>query len=58
MLHEFVAANRDAILASRLGLSIARKVVKAHGGEIRIRNMPAKGCVFSLEIPIATSALA
>ena len=36
-----------------LGLSIARKVVRAHGGEIRIRNMPGKGCVFIIEVPLA-----
>ena len=36
-----------------LGLSIARKAVRAHGGEISIRNMPGKGCVFSIELPMA-----
>jgi len=36
-----------------LGLSIARKAVRAHGGEIEIRNVPGKGCVFSIEVPLA-----
>ena len=36
-----------------LGLSIARKAVRAHGGEIRIRNMPGEGCVFIIDIPLA-----
>ena len=36
-----------------LGLSIARKAVRAHGGDIQIRNTPGKGCVFSIEIPLA-----
>ena len=36
-----------------LGLSIARKAVRAHGGEIRVRNIPGKGCVFSVELPLA-----
>jgi signal transduction histidine kinase len=36
-----------------LGLSIARKAVRAHGGEIRIRNLPGRGCVFIIEIPLA-----
>lgn len=36
-----------------LGLSIARKAVRAHGGEIRIRNMSGKGCVFIIEVPLA-----
>ena len=40
-----------------LGLSIARKAVRAHGGDIRIRNMPGKGCVFVIEVPLATEEL-
>jgi len=36
-----------------LGLSIVRKAVRAHGGEIRIRNMPGKSCVFTIEVPLA-----
>jgi len=26
--------------------------VKADGGEIRVRNLPGKGCVFTIELPI------
>ena len=37
-----------------LGLSIARKAVRAHGGEVSVRNMPGKGCVFIIEVPLAT----
>ena len=36
-----------------LGLSIAREAVRAHGGEIRIHNMPGKGCVFTIDVPLA-----
>jgi signal transduction histidine kinase len=36
-----------------LGLSIARKAVRAHGGEISIRNMPGTGCVFIIDVPLA-----
>jgi signal transduction histidine kinase len=36
-----------------LGLSIARKAVRAHDGEIHIRNAPGKGCVFVIEVPLA-----
>ena len=36
-----------------LGLSIARKAVRAHGGEILIRNMPGKGCVCVINVPLA-----
>ncbi len=36
-----------------LGLSISRKAVKALGGDIRVRNLPGKGCIFSIELPLA-----
>jgi signal transduction histidine kinase len=36
-----------------LGLSIARKAVRAHGGDILIRNIPGKGCVFAIDVPLA-----
>ena len=41
-----------------LGLSISRKAVNADGGEIRVRNLPNKGCIFTVELPrkIATIA--
>lgn len=35
-----------------LGLSIARKAVRSHGGDITIVNIPAEGCVFTIELPI------
>jgi signal transduction histidine kinase len=38
-----------------LGLSIARKAVRAHGGEISTRNMPGKGCVFIIDVPLAAA---
>jgi signal transduction histidine kinase len=38
-----------------LGLSIARKAVRAHDGEISTRNMPGKGCVFIIDIPLAAA---
>jgi signal transduction histidine kinase len=36
-----------------LGLSIARKVVRAHGGDIHVRNLPGRGCVFVIVVPLA-----
>jgi signal transduction histidine kinase len=36
-----------------LGLSIARQAVGAHGGDILIRNMPGKRCVFTIAVPFA-----
>jgi signal transduction histidine kinase len=36
-----------------LGLSIAKKAVAAHDGDIFVRNMPGKGCVFTIRVPLA-----
>jgi signal transduction histidine kinase len=36
-----------------LGLSIARRAARAHGGDIQIRNMPGRGCVFAIDVPLA-----
>jgi signal transduction histidine kinase len=34
-----------------LGLSISRRSVEADGGEIRVRDMPGIGCVFTIDLP-------
>ena len=36
---------------SGLGLAVSRQNIRAVGGELRVRNLPGKGCVFSLEVP-------
>lgn len=41
-----------------LGLSIARKAVRMHGGEIQYRNVPGTGCVFVIEMPMAAAEAA
>jgi signal transduction histidine kinase len=41
-----------------LGLAIAKQAVDAHGGSIRVQNLPHKGCVFVLELPIPSTHLA
>ncbi len=40
-----------------LGLSIARKAVRAHGGDIGTRNIPGEGCVFVISMPLAPDEL-
>ena len=35
-----------------LGLSIARKAVWSHGGDLSVRNMPGEGCIFIIDIPL------
>lgn len=37
-----------------LGLSICRRGAEAIGGAIQIRDLPGKGCVFTVEIPLAS----
>ena len=34
-----------------LGLSIAKQAVEAHGGALRVQNLPGKGCIFTIELP-------
>ena len=41
-----------------LGLSIARKAVRMHGGDIYFRNLPGKGCVFVIDVPLAGEGMA
>ena len=36
-----------------LGLSIARQAVRANAGEIRVRNVPGQGCIFTIDLPLA-----
>ncbi len=36
-----------------LGLAIAKQAAEAHGGNIRVQNLPAKGCIFVLELPLS-----
>jgi signal transduction histidine kinase len=37
-----------------LGLAIAKQAVDAHGGTIRVQNLPGKGCIFVLEVPVSS----
>jgi signal transduction histidine kinase len=35
-----------------LGLAIAKQAVDAHGGSVRVQNLPGKGCIFVMELPL------
>lgn len=44
--------QRDADKAGLgLGLSISRRSVEANGGQLRIRDLPGTGCVFTIDLP-------
>jgi signal transduction histidine kinase len=49
------SANRTGL---GLGLSIARRAAKANGGDITISNRPGRGCVFTIEVPVAVQRTA
>jgi signal transduction histidine kinase len=36
-----------------LGLFIARHTIRSHGGDIHIRNLPGRGCVFAVDLALA-----
>ena len=38
-----------------LGLAISRQDVAASGGRIEVQDLPGKGCIFSVVLPIATA---
>jgi signal transduction histidine kinase len=40
-----------------LGLSIARKAVRLYGGDISFRNLAGTGCVFVIEMPMASDSV-
>jgi signal transduction histidine kinase len=44
------ARNRTGL---GLGLSIARRAVRAQGGEIEVHNRPGEGCTFAIHVPAA-----
>lgn len=49
------AKNRTGL---GLGLSIARRAVRAQGGDIEVRNTPGKGCTFVIAVPAAAERVA
>jgi signal transduction histidine kinase len=39
-----------------LGLAISKQAADAHGGSLRVQNVPGEGCVFVLEIPLTVDS--
>jgi PAS domain S-box-containing protein len=39
-----------------LGLSICYGIIKEHAGEIQVRNVPSRGAMFTIELPISFAA--
>jgi signal transduction histidine kinase len=49
-------AVEDQIHGAGLGLNLAKKIVEAHGGSIRVQSEPMKGTEFTVRIPAAPAA--
>jgi len=41
-----------------LGLSIVARAIREMGGNVHARNLPGKGCVFTIELPRRPAATA
>jgi hypothetical protein len=50
LLRPFVQKSGDRT-GLGLGLSICSKAVKSMAGELRIRDLPGKGCTFTIDLP-------
>lgn len=52
LLEAYIQRNADRS-GLGLGLSICRRGAEAIGGAIQIRDLPGKGCIFTVEVPLA-----
>ena len=50
MFEPFTQAGADRT-GLGLGLSIARRSVEANAGTLQVRNLPGRGCVFTVDLP-------
>lgn len=52
------SAIEDQIRGTGLGLSLVKRIVEAHGGNIRVESEPVKGTAFILRLPSAPMGVA
>jgi signal transduction histidine kinase len=50
----FWQAKKTARAGVGLGLAIAKGIIEAHGGDIRVANEPGRGSCFTFTLPVAT----
>lgn len=46
--------NRSQVKGSGMGLTVAREILRAHGGDIWLKSGPGQGSEFSFSLPIAS----
>ena len=51
LFNPFVQAGHDRS-GFGLGLAIAKQAAEAHGGAIRVHDLPGRGCIFVLDLPL------
>lgn len=57
LFEPFWQAKKTAHLGAGLGLKITRAIIEAHGGVIRVFNVPAGGACFTFDLPADGEAL-
>ena len=50
-------AVEDQVHGTGLGLSLAKKIIEAHGGSLRVKSDPREGTEFIVTIPTAPAEL-
>jgi len=50
------AAKERSVQGTGVGLAVARRIVRAHGGDITVESEPGRGSTFTVSLPVAEEA--